>query len=79
MPGSPYLLGTFRLAAALFQFHGCVSSGLPTSEDFTCASQSDVLTVASAVNDAKAADTDFVAIILKATTGRHSTTVVTTS
>ena len=56
-----------------------MSSGLPTSEDFTCASQSDLLTVASAVNDAKAADTDFVAIILKATTGRHSTTVVTTS
>ena len=47
-----------------------MSSGLPTSEDFTCASQSDLLTVASAVNDPKAADTDFVAIILKATTGK---------
>ena len=49
------------------------------SEDFTCASQSDLLTVASAVSDPKATDTDSVAIILKATAGRHSTTVVTTS
>ena len=54
-------------------------SGLPTSEAFTCASQSDLLTVASAVSDPKATDTDSVAIILKATAGRHSTTVVTTS